>query len=417
MSKTGKIILYIGLAIVAVIVIAAGALMFWARPDRLSEQECRDLVQNAWDHNQTGYLTGKRLLEYRLGQRTYRIRAEFENYNQYPALMQMIEDLFPQTGPDEGFFNSLDIRHMGRTRVVGHPVEKIRLTPAEYTGGSIELWIHPDRNGLMAWRSYAYDGSFVRGYRFQSIAGFINTEDTSGLTDTPGVMPFLGECDLLTKDEIGLMASHRPVPLPEWLPPGFNLAGGRIIPNIDAPAEIQTWFPGMGSIGRMRGEGLGGGFRGGQGAGGQGLGAGHLQLIFTDRLNTISVILLPPQRMVNRAFDHSQLQRVINDKAVQVREVFHTTMVGRVFPDFVILLYGNVSPDILDQVADSIHLPPIDPELRENLPELPPGGPDGLGPSRDGRPPFIEGPGRPRGRGPGPEGPRPGGPLNPDDPD
>jgi len=125
---------------------------------------------------------------------------------------------------------------------------------------------------------------------------------------------------------------------------------------------------------------------------------GHFQLIYTDGLNTISVVQIPMGRLMEIRGDPGRIQAILDSKSREVRRIFHTSMVARVMPRALVILYGEVAPDVLRQVADSIGLPEgFPPEgMRPPLPEgeeegrpRPPFNRPGAGPRRD-RPGFAE---------------------------
>ena len=396
MSKCGKIVLFLVLAVAVAIVVAFGLYAWWARPGRVSEDGCRDLVRTAWGQAQAGSPSGEREFEYRLARRVYRVRVDPAQAPRYPVIARILTRLFRQAEPAGEFLGRLDIRHAGRVRVAGAPCERVRLSPREYKGDSVELWIDPGRGYLLGWRRLDGEGRMVRGYRFRTVTGFeeravgVRGDEIEG--DGFEGSPLFEMRRLMSPEEIEESSQERGIPLPEWLPSGFSMTGGRMTPALELPHEFEGILPGM-QMGRMRSDArmMGPGMRG--------AGGGHLQVIYSDGLNTISVVMLPMGRFMQFAVDPGRAQEVLDAKAKEMRRIHHTSIVARVFPGSIVLLFGEVAPDVLARVADSI---------RSAEPEQPPGllppqvGPEGFGPPSDRRHIFEP---RRRREGLGPGGP------------
>jgi len=393
MSKPLKIGLYLLLAIVIIVLVAAGLIAFWARPGRLNETQCSDLVRMAWDSTQAGELKGDRVLIYRLGSREYRVKDTLTGAPRYPVLYDIISDFFQQTEPDADFLARLRIRHRGRVRAAGIICERVQLSPGGYAGDSTEIWVDPESGHVLSWRRLDADGGMIRGYRYTSVeitdgSSEAAVEDTG---DTDHDWPILEENHLLTVEQLVDLSENRPLIIPEWLPPGFELTGGRMINSLDPPVEMEGVFPG-GGIGRMRRDAgrLPGPL--------EGIGQGQMQLIFSDGLNTITVILYHPQRLFGAGIDPARVEDILQAKADEVRRIFHVSMASRVFPAGIAIVFGGVAPDVLRQVAESIILP----EPPEGM-GIPPGpGREGAGGPGFNRRGFREEMGQPPGSGRGP---------------
>ncbi|MCX6645351.1 MAG: hypothetical protein NTY09_03185, partial [bacterium] len=181
------------------------------------------------------------------------------------------------------------------------------------------------------------------------------------------------------------------IALPEWLPSGFKMVGGRRLMNFDQPAIGGDYMPGMG-LGQMPEMGPGGG--GPPGVGGpdvEGPGGGrfdpgqfrdqggHFQTVYSDGLNTISIVQLPPGRLGEGLRDPSRAEGILDSKADEVWRLFHTGMAGVFIPNAVVLVFGEVSPDVARQIADSIPVDPIVPPDQLNPDNLfPPGSDQGF---------------------------------------
>ena len=391
MTRTAKIVIFIIVAIIIVAAVLYGGYAYWARPGRLSESSCSDLVQLAWTRAQSGRITGQADFGYRLGERFYRVRADVNAADNFPLLAGALTRIFPEVMPDEAFADRVKMAHTGRARVAGRVIERIRLAPVQYTGDLIELWIDPENGDTLAWRRLDPKGRFIRGWRMVDAVAFQEYGLVNSIAENdrevPEEFPNVGGSALKRPDEIDEMVIRRLVQ-PEWIPPGFRFIGMRTVTGFNPPGELESILPGLG-VGRMRG-----------GIGGMGRGAmpgaqGHFQLVYTDGLNTISVVQIPVVRFLEIQGDPGRIQEVLNSKSREVYRIFHTTMIARVMPGSVVMLFGEVAPDVLRQVADSIR-PPADlppegmrPPLMDGeeggMPAPPfgrPGGP-GLGPRRE----------------------------------
>ena len=394
MTRAAKITIFAVIAIIIVAALLYGGYAYWARPGRLSESSCRDLVHTAWTRMQSGRLTGRADFGYRLGERFYRVRVDANAADNFPVLADILSGLVPQVAPDEAFAERIKMAHSGRALIAGRVIERIRLAPVQYTGDLIELWIDPENGDTLAWRRLDPKGRFIRGWRMAEAGAFEPYADVNSVArdgeDIHGELPNVGDSALLRPDEIDEVMMRR-IMQPEWTPPGFRFIGMRTVPSLHPPSEIESMLPGLG-VGRMRG-GMGG--LGGVGMGPMRGAQGHFQLVYTDGLNTISVVQIPVGRLLEIQGDPGRIQEVLNSKSREVQRIFHTTMIARVMPGSVVMLFGEVAPEVLRQVAESIS-PPADlppdgmrPPLMdgdgEGIPAPPigrPGGP-GLGPRRD----------------------------------
>ncbi len=338
-------------------------------------------------------MTGTREVSYLLANRRYRVR------NEYPGILgdsnpeDILSDIFPQVQINEEFVDRLTIHHAGRVRAAGRTCERIRLSPSGYSGGSLELWIDPGKGDVLGWRRIAPDGSWVRGYRYLRVKDFAERAGNGQAGGTQGdeeerLSPWYAEnMRLIPRDELEEMARLRPIAVPDRLPPGFHLVGARTLGAFEPPGQFEGFFPGLG-IGRFRGGAL-------DVPGQFGRAGNQLQVIYSDGLNTISVIQFPIGRVLQVHGDPGHIEAVLRAKADEVQRVFHVSMTARITPAGVVMLFGDVARDVLDGVADSI-------PTRELMgwPEgLPPGlGPEGA-PFGAGEPPRPFRPGmRPPGR-------------------
>jgi hypothetical protein len=406
-SSTRKILSVI-IPIAAVLLIGCGLYALWARPGRLSTESCRDLVVKAWDGVQSGELNGTKVLDARFGKqyRTYKVDSPLGKAGEKFA--DAIKDAFPQGKPDEAFFKRFDVKHMGRVLVFGRACEKVRISPSKYDGNSTELWIDPKTSDTLGCRRYDSDGRFVAGYRFKrphySKVGRPEGEPDSGLLGESDVLKNILDSEMISSSKIEDMAMAGSVVLPERLPEGFKLIGGRNLPLMNSIESV-----------RRGGAGGGGGMGRGMGLGGPGGGLGpkfmrgredNIQIIFSDGLNTISLIQYSLRPQMEQFPGPEKLFNVLNEKAAEINRLYHVSMAGRGGPRGLILMFGEVSEDTLQDVLASIQdkgfgpPPGMTPGLGEGGPGMPPP------PDNSGMPPMggmgeQRRYGQPPGRGPG----------------
>ncbi len=410
MTRGYRILLTILIVLIVMGIVGLGAIKFWARPGRLDAAKSVELLSAAWNQAQTETPSGPREVFYDLGGKVFRITSELDETAKFEAFQNLMASLFPQVDPSDEFLANLTVTHRGRVRIAGVTCERILVSPTRYDGNSIELWIEPGKNLILGYRTIDFEGNLVRGYRFLKITGTEPVDDSaSSGTETPD-LPFFNDPELIPPERIQEMAAAHIIALPDWLPPGFKLRGGRRLANFDQPAVFDNYMPGLG-VGRMQ---IGGGGGGGGGLGPrQGQGPlrefnNQFQLVYTDGLNTISVIQLPQVRMGESFFNPDRQGEVLEAKAREVWRLFHTAMAGRFLPNATIIVYGEVSPEIAKQIARSIPDIPLVPPMGAGPDDRPPDPPP------DEMQPF--GPERPRpdrpfggGFGGGPGGRRPGG--------
>lgn len=289
------------------------------------------------------------MLEYRLGSREYRVRVDLSDYPRYPLLKSYLETMFPQTELNDAFLDRLSIRGMGRIRVAGRSAERVRLSPTGYKGDSLELWVDPKEGYTLGWRRLDLRGRLIRGYRYKRVTGF-ESSDRPGRSEEPfRVPPFLADRKLMSVEEVKDFIDTNPVMvLPEWLPDGFKMAGGRMSGGLVPSMDFEGMLPGTG-LGGMR-----------KGPQGPMAGAGHFQVVYSDGLNTISVIQFPRQRLTEAGFDPGAIDQALKSKSKQVESIFHTSMAIRAFPNSIVMVLGEVAPELVRRVADSIPKPPED---------------------------------------------------------
>jgi len=378
MAKLTKIFIIIVVVIIVVTLLGTVGLKFWARGGRLTEDQSRELVLNAWaqpvivEYDTHGI---PRMVEYRIGDRNYLVKPDYTNYPKLPVIESILKNLFPQVPYEDAdeFLDTVDILHAGRTRVAGFTVERIALKPSGYTGHSIELWVGAENNLLLGWRKLDENGELVRGWRFRRLSKhnmpLIALENVSTVTDDIVGSDFFGDSrlfddrTLIPERQLRELAETGRILLPEWQPDGFSIAGGRWVHGMGPQNELEQFAPGLG-LGRMRLGAGGGGGGAGMGAGGQ------FQVVYTDGLNTISLTLMPNQRIGQAFGDPQRVNQILADKGAEIRRLFHTSMAARVFPGRLVLAFGGVEEGILRRMVDSI---PFDP-LEMGIPEL---GPDG----------------------------------------
>ena len=389
--------------IVMIMLIAWALLAVWARPGRLDESECRDLVRRAWRAFHEDEAVGVRLVEYRLGRYRHRAPVKWPALGPFDGPADRLKALFPQQEPDEGFLDRMKVSHRGRARVAGRTCERLRLSPSEYSGQSIELWIDAETGYPLARRRLDVDGRFVGGYRYRRVE--VRPSEKSPLVgeeavaDTDGLIG-LAEDELIPPDRVKEMAKRGELAYPRWLPAGFELRGGRSVATLERLRELR---------GSIRGD-LAGGLRRGPGPmqGAVQEGGRRFQTVFSDGLNTISVVQFAARPWPGEGpMDPARAQAVIEQKSREIGRVFHTAMAGRMEPGALVLVFGEVAPEVLQEVAESLEMPrkepgptvPPGPGFRPEGPRPPgagprgPFGPPGYGPRGEESPP--EGPGDP----------------------
>lgn len=399
MSLGMRILVIASSVIIVLALIAWAVAAFWARPGRLDESECRELVRRAWQASAEEKAVGVRTFEYRLGEYRHRVPAKSPPPFEFARLADRLVSLFPQREPDEAFFRQVRLSHRGRLRVAGRACERVRIAPSEYEGQSIELWVDPESGYPLGWRKLDPRGRLVRGYRYlRAELRSREGEPPSGeeVPKNPTGLTELLEGDLIPPERVTEMAKRGEIAFPRWLPLGFELSGARALTALSRFQELRELVRGEGA-GLRRGAGpMQGVFREG----------GHrFQMIFSDGLNTISIVQFvsrqwPGEGMVNPV----RAEEVINHKAKEIDRVFHVSMAGRMAPGAVVLLFGEVAPEVLQDVAESLEMPrpeSVGPGLR------PPGlGPEGpRAPGREFRGPFGPPIDRPRDGGLPPEPP------------
>jgi hypothetical protein len=368
--------------LVAAILLAWAGYAYWSRPDRLSEAECRALVDQAWARGRQMAPEGPRILEYDLGGRIHRVRSKSPSPEGTSMIAERLRAVFPQRKPDDVFFGNVLVSHAGRLRTGGRICEKIRLSPRSYRGDSAEIWVDPSSGDVLGWRRYDSSGRFVRGFRLGRSFGEVEQmpppELPGGGLDVPLVPP----------DKVGRMVQNGELLMPARLPEGFELVGGR---------ELRVFgFFGPGGIG-MGGRGMGRAYEG------FAPDEMNFQLVFSDGLNTISVLQYRLPRFLELLPRMEVFDAALKQKAQEITRIFHTSMQSRMVPGGLVLLYGEVDADVLSKVADSI--PPEGFKIGAPGFRPPEGPPPGFQPP-DGGPmggPFGEGFGRRRGQGGPPE--------------
>ncbi len=385
MSRLSKILLTI-VVILAVLALAAwGGIKWWTRSGRMDQLGCRELVERAWVASQDGMPAGSRWLAYDVDGYRVVLPSKFPLAPRFEEIADIVRQRFPQREPDEEFFGRVSLTHEGRIWVARRWCERVRISPTQYEGQSIELWIDPPSAFPLGWRKIDLDGDFIRGYRYvgkgdSDSDGMAGDRWGSAFREMAGSM-IAPDAEDLSPEQIKEKVELGALSAPQWLPSGFELIGGRAFARPD-PIERR---PGMGQ-GRPYGER--------PEIEGQGpIGPGRVHLFFSDGLNTISLVQFPAYMGYELGPDPERIQRTFDFKAGEIRRLFHTSFTARTFPGAVVLLYGEVAEDVLRQVADS---------LTEVAPQAPPGVRPGLGPGpgRPGRfgpsnrPPFGVPPGR-----------------------
>ena len=134
--------------LIAVVLVGAVGLKFWARPGRISPEKSRAMVLEAWRNYKNAPVKGIKTIEYRIADRTYRVKPDYSNYPNLPLIEDILSSLFAQVPIDKAdeFLDTVSIKHAGRTRIAGRMVERIRLSPKGYSGQSAELRIDPEKN-------------------------------------------------------------------------------------------------------------------------------------------------------------------------------------------------------------------------------------------------------------------------------
>ncbi|MCX6645456.1 MAG: hypothetical protein NTY09_03735, partial [bacterium] len=235
-----KILLRILLVILVLLVIGAvsilGVAKFWARPGRLSSAESTAMLKQAWDVSQRETPIGEREVYYDLGGEVFNIRSEDFEKEKAEAFHRLMTSLFPQLAPSDDFLGQVNISHAGRIRIAGRTCEKILVSPKGYDGDSIEVWIEPANNHVLGYETLDYQGNLVRGFRYLSVTGSQPVEDSGA----PGIRIFdqliFNEMEMIPPDEIRAIVERHEIALPEWLPSGFKMVGGRRLMNFDQPA-------------------------------------------------------------------------------------------------------------------------------------------------------------------------------------
>jgi negative regulator of sigma E activity len=397
MTRGYRILLTILIVLIVMGMSGLGAIKFWTRPGRLDAAKSVELLSAAWNQAQIETPSGPREVFYDLGGKVFRIRSKLDETAKFEAFQNLMASLFPQVDPSDEFLGNLTVTHRGRVRIAGVTCERILVSPALYDGNSIELWIEPGKNLILGYRTIDFEGNLVRGYRFLKITGTEPVDDSAASgTETPD-LPFLNDPELVPPERIQEMADAHIIALPDWLPPGFKLRGGRRLANFDQPAVFDNSMPGLG-VGRMQSGGGGGGLGPRPGQGPLREFNNQFQLVYTDGLNTISVIQLPQARMGEGFFNPDRQEEVLAAKAGEIWRLFHTAMAGRFLPNATIIVYGEVSPEIAKQIAGSIPdlplVPPMGVGPDDQHQPFPPDGMQPFGPERP-RPdrPFSGGPG------------------------
>jgi len=390
--------------VIAVALLGAVGLKFWARPGRISPEKSRAMVLEAWWNYRNTPVKGIKIIEYRIADRTYRVKPDYSNYPNLPLIEDLLSSLFAQIPIDKAdeFLDTVRIKHAGRTRIAGRLVERIRLSPRGYNGQSAELWIDPEKDNLLGWRKLDEKGDLVRGWHFRSIGNAPDIPADSGKRGlVEGIIensPLFDQRELITGDELKDLAGFQHFPIPTWMPDGFHLVGGRWVRAIGPPNELEKMMPG-GAVGRLR-QGFGPGPGGGMG--------GQFQIVYSDGLNTISMSIFPNGRLGQAMLDPDRVNGILSDKAAEIRRLFRTSMVGRFYPGRLVMIFGSVDIGILNQMLDSVQFDPGDFPPPDMMPEGGPGQfpPFGPGPGNGG-PPFDP-PWRGGGPGGGGFGPGPG---------
>ena len=370
MKSLSRILLFIGLPVVLAVLILLAAYAWWARPNRLSQAQCRDLVTRAWQSIQAEAPSGARILDFNVAGRDRRAIVGAPRLENLAHVADRLREMFPQSTPDDAFFGRVNLTNTGRMRVAGRVCERIRISPSAYAGDSIELWIDPSTGSPFGWRRYDFKGEFVRGYRQTRVGSRIpplpGGPASQGLFEGADALAGIIESELIPPDRVEEMASLGEAILPTWLPPGFKLVGGRNLPPAGLIEQLRQG---------PRGRGLG---RGASVWGPKGV---RLQLIYSDGLNTISITEIRHGPMFDPALDAPRLNRLLSAKAWEVRRIFRTSMAARELRGVLILLFGEVSPDVLNQVAASFPeegLRPLPPPFAGPGPGfMSPGGPGG----------------------------------------
>jgi hypothetical protein len=275
--------------------------------------------------------------------------------------------MFPQGKPDDAFFGRVSLRHEGRGLAGGRICERVGISPAQYKGDSIELWIDPSSGYPLSWRRYDYTGGFVSGYRFRRARFDKAGPEGQGLLGDnlfadSGRLSGILEGEALDPERVMSMDRDGEISLPKSLPAGFKLTGGRILPGAEILQALR------------RGRGAGGG---------PGMGPmmdrpepafGPIQIVYSDGLNTVSVIEYRHPRLMELFLRTGDLDSAINAKAKEIRRIFRTSMTGKMVPGALILFYGEVAPEVLNDIAASL------PDQGFAPPPMPPmGGPGSEG--------------------------------------
>ncbi|MFH1675434.1 MAG: hypothetical protein ABIC40_00310 [bacterium] len=394
-----RIIFLIAIAILALLLI--GGYFVWARPGRLNRNQCVKLISHAFDHGKMEP-AGPRVLEFMVGNRYVRL-PELSPDGEEPGPFREGLKYFKTVNPEDNFFDKFEVRHVGRILAARRVCERIRISPTEYSGDSTELWLRPGDGSILAWRHCDSKGKLKRGYRtiridrnFQKDAQSLADLKNSNLRDKLG---------RISPEEIKQFDNDGTVALPDWVPPGFKLTGGRIAQReglLERLGGVGPQPPPFGFMGKGPGR--------------------HFIIYYSDGLNTITIVLMPHRRIFEILGDPDRFNKILEAKSLEVERLFKTAMVGGILPSGLVLVYGETDRKVLMKVIKSIPQK----ELRMS-PDFPPDFVPGIPPGAEGEsgmpgsdrmgPGGGWGQGMRRGQGPqGPGNPNPGVPNDPNSP-
>jgi len=398
MGKSPRIRIAVIIAIAILAFLLIGGYFVWARPGRLNRNQCIKLMHKAFERGKMKP-SGTRIVEMMVGNRYMRLSKP-------PLGMENIGPLREGLGfsetvePDDSFFDNFEVRHAGRIFAAGRVCERIRISPREYAGDSTELWMHPGDGSIIAWRHCDARGKLKRGYRVIRPIGKFRDSTFSGDLKEPKDGNLPDKFGWISPEEIKQLNDEGTIALPEWVPPGFKLSGGRI-------AQREGLLERLGGVGSQPPESSPFGFRG------RGPGR-HFIIYYSDGLNTITVVLMPHRRIFDILGDPDRFNKILEAKSEEVERLFKTAMVGGILPSGLVIIYGETDRKTLTKVIKSIP----DKELKMS-PDFPPDFFPGPPPGAEGELGMHGhmGPGPGWGQGPNePGNPNPGNPNEPNNP-
>lgn len=350
MSIRNRILLIVIMTLVLLAVFVSAAVAFWARPDRLSESQCKSLVLLAWKSANSKSLEGKKAFQINLSGKNRRIDAVLDRLAENQELGKKLRNVLPQREPDDEFFKNMTLRHTGRTMIAGRICEKVRISPAAYKGDSLELLTDSKTGYPLGWRRYDSRGRFIKGYTYRQIGTDKTGLDVpaSGLEQEIDHERFLRgilEEELIAPEKVKDLERRGQISLPQWLPEGFKLIGARLLPRLETVEELREE-----GFGRGRGRMFGPSFI----REWMKFKEGNFQVILSDGLNTISIIHFQRRQLMDQLLKPDLISSALEEKSREIERIFHTSMVGKVDPGALVLLFGGIDREELQKVLDSI---------------------------------------------------------------